>query len=95
MVNTDMRVYDYFTYGDDDAYGQPQLSEEVQGTVKMAIYIASQGIQDSVTYNGTQYVGLTHDAVTDKYVIQYGDEKLKVLFVNPTGTWKQIYLSRM
>lgn len=95
MVNADMRVYDYFTYDEQDDYGQPKLSKDVQGTVKMAIYIASQSIQDSVAYSGTQYTGLTHDTITDKYVIRYGDEKLKVLYVNPTGTWKQVYLTRM
>lgn len=95
MVNADMRTYDYFTYNGEDDYAQPILSEEVQGTVKMAIYTASQGIKDSVAYTGTQYVGLTHDAVNDKYVIQYGEEKLKVLYVNTKGTWKQAYLTRM
>lgn len=95
MINADMRFYDYFTYGDADEYGQPKLSDEAQGTVKIAIYTASQGIKDSVTYTGTQYVGLTHDAITDKYVIQYGDEKLKVLYINHRGIWKQAYLTRM
>lgn len=95
MVNANMRIYDYFTYGEQDAYGQPKLSEDVQGTVKMAIHIASQGIKDSATYTGTEYIGLTHADVDSKYVIQYGDEKLKVLYVNPTGTWKQVYLTRM
>lgn len=95
MVNADMRTYNYFTYGEQDAYGQPKLSEEVQGTIKMAIYIASQSIMDSVAYNGTQYIGLTHNDITDKYVIQYGDEKLKVLYVNPQGTWRQVYMARV
>lgn len=95
MVNADMRTYEYFTYQEEDAYGQPKLSEEVQGTIKIAIYTATQSIQDSVAYAGTQYTGLTHDAVTDKYVIQYGDERLKVLYINPRGTWKQVYLTRM
>ena len=95
MINPDMRLYDYYTYGDNDAYAQPQLSQDVQGTIKMAIYTASQGIKDSVTYTGTEYIGLTHDTVTDKYVIKYGDDKLKVLYVNPTGTWKQVYMARM
>lgn len=95
MVNADMRNYEYYTYQEEDAYGQPTLSEEVQGTIKMAIYTATQSIKDSVAYSGTQYTGLTHGAITDKYVIQYGDERLKVLYVNPRGTWKQVYLTRM
>lgn len=95
MVNADMRTYNYFTYGEQDAYAQPQLSEEVQGTIKMAIYTASQGIKDSVSYTGTEYIGLTHDVINDKYVIQHNDEKLKVLYINSRGTWKQVYMARM
>ena len=95
MVNADMRTYDYYLYQDNDAYAQPQLSQDVQGTIKMAIYTASQGIKDSVSYTGTEYIGLTHDAISDKYVIQHGGEKLKVLYINNRGTWKQVYLSRM
>lgn len=95
MVNADMRTYSYFTFIDDDAYAQPQLSEEAQGTIKMAIYTASQGIKDSVAYTGTEYIGITHDAISDKYVIQHGGEKLKVLYINTRGTWKQVYMSRM
>lgn len=95
MVNADMRTYDYYLYQDNDAYAQPQLSQDVQGTIKMAIYTASQGIKDSVSYTGTEYIGLTHDVINDKYVIQHNDEKLKVLYINNRGVWKQVYLSRM
>ena len=95
MVNADMRTYNYFTFIDDDEYAQPQLSEEAQGTIKMAIYTASQGIKDSVSYTGIEYIGLTHDVINDKYVIQHYDEKLKVLYINSRGVWKQVYLSRM
>lgn len=95
MVNADMRTYDYYLYQDNDAYAQPQLSQDVQGTIKIAIYTASQGIKDSVAYTGTEYIGLTHDAINDKYVILHNDEKLKVLYINTRGTWKQVYMARM
>lgn len=95
MVNANMRSYNYFTYGDSDAYGQPQLSEEVQGTIKMAIYTTSQYVQDNINYKGASYVGMTHGEANDKMVIQYGDEKLKVLYVNPMGVWKQVYMGAM
>ncbi len=94
MINTDMRHYDYFIYGENDAYGQPALSEK-QGTVKMAINIASQSIQDNINYTGCTYIGLTHAAVTDKYVIEYEGEKLKVLYVNAKGRLKQVFLGKM
>lgn len=95
MINNDMRLYDYHLLGDADSYGQPVCSEEVIGQIKMAINIASQTIRDSVAYSGTELVGLTHDNVTDKYIIVYENNKYKVLYVNPKGRLKQVFLTRM
>lgn len=95
MINADKRLYDYFTFGPNNAYGQPQLSEEVQGQIKMAINIASQGIQENINYSNCNYVGLTLAPIDDTYVIQYGEERLKVLYVNPRGRYKQVFLARM
>lgn len=95
MINADMRTYDYYTYEENNAYGQPQLSKEVKGSVKMAINVSSQSVQDNVLYTGAEFVGLTHADVTDKYVIQYGNDKLKVLYVNPKGRFKQVFMTRM
>lgn len=96
MINADMRLYDYFTYGNDDAYGQPQLSKEVKGQVKMAIHITSQNIQDNINYNGSEYIGLTRDKIEDNYVIKISEkEKLKVLYVNPKGRLNQVFMARM
>lgn len=95
MINAQMREYDYYAYGTEDAYGQDSLSAEPAGSVKMAINIASQSIQENTLYSGTQYIGLTLDkSVCDKWVIQYGTEKLKVLYVNPLGRYCQVYLVR-
>ena len=95
MINTEMRFYDYFTYGEKDEYGQPQLSEEIQGTIKMAINITSQSTQDNINYKDASYIGLTHAAIDDTYVIQYGPEKLKVLYVNPMGRYKQAFMKEI
>lgn len=95
MINTEMRFYDYFTYGEKDDYGQPQLSEETQGTIKMAINITSQSTQDNINYKDASYIGLTHAAIDDTYVIQYGPEKLKVLYVNPMGRYKQAFMKEI
>lgn len=79
-----MITYDYYTYADKDKYGQKTLNTTPTGTIKMNITIKSQAImQDGVKYTSVQYVGLTSDAITDGYVIQYGDKKLKVLYVVP------------
>lgn len=96
MINTDFRLYDYFTFGDDNGYGMPQLSTEPKGKIKIAINISSQGTQDNILYKDCTYVGLTQDAnVDDTYVIEYGNERLKVLYINPKGRYKQVFLKEM
>lgn len=95
MISTDMKIYNYFTLGDKNGYGQPTISEEPKGTIKMAIYISSQSTQDNINYENCNYVGLTTDkSMNDKMVIQYGNEKLKVLYVNPAGRFIQAFLQK-
>lgn len=94
MINTQMRVYDYFTFGASDAYGQPTLSDQAQGQIQIAINITSQAIQDNINYKNANYIGLTFDKnIDDTYVIQYGASKLKVLYINPIGRYKQVFLT--
>ena len=96
MIATNMSIYNYFTFGDNSGYGQPTLSEEPQGTIKMAIYLSSQSTQDNINYQDCNYVGLTTDkSVNDKMVIQYGSEKLKVLYVNSAGRFTQAFLKKI
>lgn len=96
MIATDMCSYDYLTYGDDNGYGQPTLSETVQGTITMAIYTTSQSVQDNINYKNASYIGLTHDEhINDSYVIVYGDVKLKVLYVQPRGRYRQVFMGAM
>ena len=62
----------------------------------MAINISSQATQDNILYKDCTYVGLTMDAnVDDTYVIEFGRERLKVLYVNPKGRYKQVFLKEM
>ena len=96
MINADMRDYEYYTFGSDNGYGQPTLSKDVQGTVKMAIYTTSQAVQANINYIGASYLGLTHDRkINDKYVISYGSAKLKVLYTNPQGRYIQVFMGAM
>lgn len=96
MITTNMKLYDYYIYGATDAYGQAQMSPEAQGKIKMNINISSQSIQDNINYKDSKYIGLTHDPkINDTYVIQYGNEKLKVLYINPKGRYKQVFLGAM
>jgi hypothetical protein len=91
----DMRDYDYYIFQGKNAYAQPQLSKEPQGTVKIAIYTSSQSIQDNINYKNAAYVGVTHETLDDTYVIQYGAERLKVLYVMPQGRYKQVFLAKI
>lgn len=96
MINTNFRTYDFFTFGELDAYGQPTLSKDPKGKVKMAITTTSQNVQDNVLYTGASYMGLTHDkAVNDTYVIDYNGTKLKVLYVAAQGRLRAVFLSKV
>ena len=96
MINTDMRSLPYFTFGAKNSYGEPQLSKDVVGTIKISINSISNSITDNVNYKQATYIGLTRDAnVNDTYVIEYEGTKLKVLYVVPKGRLKQVFMSEM
>ena len=95
MINTNIRLYNYYTYTERNEYGQPVLSD-VKGQVKMFIAIASQSIQNNILYNGCQYIGITHDTeIGNDYVIEYGNERLKVLYTIPDGRYKTVFMAKM
>jgi hypothetical protein len=88
-----MREYNYFLYGEDNGYGQAKVSKEPQGTVKMSITNTTTSTQDNILYKDASYIGLTLDkAVTDTYVIEYGKERLKVLYIVPQGRYRQVFM---
>lgn len=100
MINTSMREYEFYRYGELNDYGQQTLIKDesgepiVQGTVKMSINLTTQATQDSITYHNAQFFALTHDkSVDDTYVIQYGKTRLKVLFVTPGVRYRQVFLN--
>jgi hypothetical protein len=96
MINTQMRSYNYFTFGEKDAYGQFRLSEEPVGTIRMAINDVSTTIGDTIKYKNATYTGLTQDAkVNDTYVIEYEGQKLKVLYVNSKGRLSQVFMAEV
>ena len=95
MINTDMRDYKYYTYIDENEYGQSTISKDIKGTVKMAIYLVSNTKEDSINYTSIQYQGITKDTdIDDTYVIKYGNKKLKVLYVIE-GIYRQVFMTRM
>lgn len=96
MINADIRTYNYFTIGDSNSYGQAQLpaeNAEPEGTIKMAIYVTNQTVQDNINYKEASYLGLTHTKVDDTYIIEKEKERLKVLYVQPKGKYYQVFMS--
>lgn len=96
MINATMRNYDYFTIGAADEYGQEVISEAPQGKITLAIYTLSNTIGANIKYKDATYIALTQNkTINDSYVIQYGEEKLKVMYVIPFGRYYQAFLSEM
>lgn len=102
MINADFRTYNYYAYGEPNAYGQQTLIKDengepaIQGTVKIAINTTNISTQDNINYKDCSYIGLTYDkTLRDANVIQYGEELLKVLTVNPKGRLKQVFLKKI
>lgn len=103
MITAQMHDYSYYLYSSEaDAYGQRTIIKDdngepvIQGTVKLAINNTSTAIQDNIRYKNATYIALTLDkSIDDTYVIQYGDERLKVLYVNPNGRYKQVFLNNI
>lgn len=97
MISAKKREYDYYQYDAVNGYGQPMLSEDIKGTIKMAIFNVSKAVQDGTVYSAEEYIGLTNDkGINDTYVIQYGDIKLKVLYTIPAPRLKvQVFMEKM
>lgn len=93
MINSQIKSYDYYVLTTND-YGQDVVPTEPAGQVRMAINIITQNNQDSILYSEAEYIGLTHDKVSDTYVIQYNDTKLKVLYINEMGRYTQVFMTR-
>lgn len=96
MISNAMSDYTYSTLGFKDEYGQEIETPEAQGTIKLAIYSLTNTIGANIKYKDATYLALTHNkAINDSYVINYGDEKLKVLYTIPSGRYTQVFLAEM
>lgn len=99
MIANRMRFYNYWLVAVNEKYGQevmPAADADPAGTVKLSIYPTSTGTQDNILYSNCAYMALTYDAeIDDKYLIQYGKERLKVMYCQPQGRMKQVFLRRV
>ena len=99
MINSRMRAYNYYLIGDDNGYGQHTLIRDdngnplKQGDITMSISTLTQAVTEDLRYTDSTYIGLTYDnVVNDNYIVQYGDELLKVQYVNKDGRYNQVFL---
>lgn len=98
MINARMKLYNFFTIGEPNAYGQPQMpakDAEPNGQIKMAIELLSQSAADNVCYSEASFIGFTHLDIDTSFIIQYNDLRLKVLYVTDAGRYKQVFLGAM
>lgn len=97
MINSLMKKYSYYLLPDADEYGQQVLKDDAApaGVIEIAITERSKGLSDSNLYSAAQYIGLTLNSIDDKYIIQYGEDKLKVIYVTPSTRYSQAFLVRM
>ena len=99
MIFSNMRYYDYWKITVNEEYAQevlPTADDEPTGQVKLAIYPTSTGTQENILYANCSYVGLTFDAeINDKYIINYEGQRLKAMYKQPIGRYKQVFFKRV
>lgn len=89
-------TYAYTTAEPDrDKYGDLVLKANEVGVIDMAIYLHTQSTTDDIRFQNADYIGLTNDTVNDQYIIYYHDERLKVMYVNPFGRYKQVFMQKI
>lgn len=98
MINARMKLYNFFTIGEPNGYGQPQMpatDAEPTGQIRMAIELLTQSAADNVCYREASFVGFTHMDIDTSFIIQYDDLRLKVMYVVDAGRYKQVFLGAM
>ena len=95
MINAQMTEYKYYPMKENE-YGEAIIDEGSFGTILIAINLINQAISDNPLYTNATYIGITFNKeISDKHIVKYGNQKLKVLYVNPIGRYKQVYMATM
>lgn len=92
VINRDMREALVYVLGENDEYGQPTLNPENPIKITLTFGLFNHSPVEDPRYQDVMYTGLTTYNLTDKNVIQIGDSKFKVKFVNPFGRLNQVFL---
>lgn len=86
--------YNYYTLVDSEYGGKTADFTSPTGVVNMAIQLNNMAMNSNTIYTSANFVGLTQEDIDDTYIIEYGNEKLKVLYVYPEGKYKQVFMQR-
>ena len=93
MIQSNMKLYNYYTLSEIDDYGTNQISKQISGQVKLSIFLQTKQLSDNSIYKEAQFTALTNDKdINEKYLIEYNNMLLKVLYINDLGRYRQIYL---
>lgn len=93
MINRELVEATVNSYGGVDEYGQQLAELTGTRTITVAIGIYTHTATNDIRYQDVKYYGLTQDkAITDKDYLVVGDKTYKVLYVNSTTRWTQLYL---
>lgn len=93
MINRELVKATVETYGGLDEYGQELAELQNEREIMVAVGFYTHTATDDIRYQDVKYYGLTKDRnITDKDYLVVGENKYKVLFVNPTTRWTQLYL---
>ena len=93
MIETGMRVYPLWLIPEDKDRYRERVEPVEAGTARLSISLYAQSVADNVNYKDCQYIGLTNDrTITESHLIQYGNKRLKVKLVSPSGRMIQLIL---
>jgi len=84
-----------YTMGGQDEYGQDLVEPIAQKKITLTFGLYNHKQTDDIRYEDVEYTGLTPYDVADDQVIELNGFKYKVLFVNPFGRMKQVFLRKI
>lgn len=83
------------TMGGQDEYGQDLVEPIAQKSITLTFGLYNHKQTDDIRYQNVEYTGLTTYDINDNQIIEIGEKKYKVLFVNMFGRMNQVFLKAM
>lgn len=93
MINREMRQATVVTYGGVDEYGQMNTTATASRDTYLTFGLYQHTNSNDVRYQNVTHYGLTKDSeITDNDIIVIDGVEYKVLFVNPFGRMREVFL---